>query len=196
MWWSSASCEPPHTRASGLACSPVRSRRQAWAGAARPVAICPRRPRFFFSFSYTLRHRFARPHATAGSTAAFYFQTHVFCMVKKKRCPTPRKSHLWFRTYFAKSDGKNVDLVKILSFSPKGKKQPPPLRRIAPLTRSHRGAPCFPSPSYVLRHFFARRHATAGPAAAFSFRAPRTQKHPRVDFTTIRSGRTRGLIAA
>src|ERR1700733_4499222 len=92
---------------------------QAWLGLWAPAHAALN---FFFSFSYTLRHRFAGPHATAGSTAAFYFQTPAFSMARKKRCPTPRKSHLWFRTYFAKSHGKNADLVKIFSFSPEGKK--------------------------------------------------------------------------
>ena len=50
------------------------------------------RTRFFSPPSYTLRHRFTRPHATAGSAAGFFFRVTHFICAEKKRCPTPRKS--------------------------------------------------------------------------------------------------------
>ena len=121
---------------------------------------------FFSSFSYTLRHHFARPHATAGSTAAFYFRTPYFVWLKKKDAPRPanpsRVSHIFCKIRWQKRGlGENF-----LIFA-QGQ-QVAPVGQIASLTWSHRGAPFFPSPSYILRHHSARRHATAGSAAAFS----------------------------
>jgi hypothetical protein len=86
------------------------------------VGICPRRPLIFF-----LPSHIPCDTASHGRTPQpvppqlFIFGPRIL-YGRKKKMPHAPQIHLWFRTYFAKSDGKNADLVKTFSFSPKDKK--------------------------------------------------------------------------
>lgn len=164
---------------------------QAWLGLWAPAHAAL--DSFFFLLIYP-----ATPLRTAARHSRFHrsflFFEPVFCMAKKKRCPTPRKSISCFAHILQNPVAKTRTCENFLIFA--RAQEVTPLRQIASLTWSHRGAPFFPSPSYILRHHFARRHVTAGSAAAFQLRAPRTQTHPGVDSITTHGRRTRGPIAA
>jgi hypothetical protein len=104
--------------------APFRNRRQAWAGVARPVAICPRRPRFFF---FLLIYP-ATPLRTAARHSRFHrsflFSDPVFCMAKKKRCPTPRKSISCFAHILQNPMAKTRTWWKFSHFRPRATSSP------------------------------------------------------------------------
>lgn len=150
MWWSSASWEPPHTRASDLACSPVRSRRQAWAGVARPVGTCPRRPQFFFFLLIYPATPLRRAARHSRFHRSFLFSDPRIFYGQKKKMPHAPQIPSLVSHIFCKIRWQKRGLGEIFLIFAQGQVVTSPPRQIASLTWSHRGASFFPSPSYIL----------------------------------------------